>query len=724
MKSQTGSSVGDHCVPVKKTKVTVSKSPCMPPPKAAVSKAAKKSKVVNSAEPKEVETVASESSDSGDSDSDHIEAATTDVVPSPTRKRKRTSKYWAEFQEVLIKGKTHGECKHCKRNIGAESKNGTSSLRKHLNSCMAYKGAQQQINQMFLKASETQDGSVAAYNFKFNQEVTRDCIARMIILHELPFSFVEYIGFRRVLTSLQPNIKLVKRNTTKSDCIKIYQMEKKHLYEIFSKVQSRISLTTDMWTCTTQNRGYMALTAHYVDEEWKIQKRILSFNAVDVQHTGVNIAKVLMEQLYKWNIDRKIASITLDNASTNKVVVSELLAQLKPDNGLLLDGELFHVRCSAHVVAIIVDHGMLQIKEEIQKIRNSVKFIRGSPQRQQKFKEVCLQVNAPDKKLIQDVDTRWNSTYLMLETTLLFREAFNRFGKIEPDFLNVAPTSEDWKNASSLSICLKVFYEVTILFSGTSYVTVNRYFDTACSLYLELREWCDSDDALISKMAVNMMKKFERYWQLTSKTFAIASILDPRFKMKLLDYYFPLIYPGNSEEKKLEVMEVLKRLYNEYATHYASSAHVYSANISTNQVNMEDSVGSSGSTSSSQSSFTSRRKGLTAFLEESSQHDVVRTDLEQYLSADVHPIRKGSGIDLNDSSFDVLGWWKFHGPMYPIVAVIARDILAIPASSVASESVFSTSGRVVDKFRSSMLPETIEALICTQDWIRSALKSK
>ncbi|RZC49603.1 hypothetical protein C5167_018029 [Papaver somniferum] len=634
MKIQTGSSVGGHCVPVKKTKVTVLKSPCMPPPKAAVSKAAKKSKVVNSAEPKEVETVASESSDSGDSD--HIEAATTDVVLSPTRKRKRTSKYWAEFQEVLIKGKTHGECKHCKRNIGAESKNGTSSLRKHLNSCMAYKGAQQQINQMFLKASETQDGSVAAYNFKFNQEVTRDCIARMIILHELPFSFIEYIGFRRVLTSLQPNIKLVKRNITKSDCIKIYQMEKKHLYEIFSKVQSRIRLTTDIWTCTTQNRGYMALTSHYVDEEWKIQKIILSFNAVDGQHTGVNIAKVLMEQLYKWNIDRKIASITLDNASTNKVVVSELLAQLKPDNGLLLDGELFDV------------------------------LLIGSPQRQQKFKEVCLQVNAPDKKLIQDVDTRWNSTYLMLETALLFREAFNRFGKIEPHFLNVAPTSEDWKNASSLSICLKFFYEVTILFS-------------------ELREWCDSDDALISKMAVNMMK---------------------------------------NEDKKLEVMEVLKRLYNEYATHYASSAHVYSANISTNQVNMKDSVGSSGSTSYSQSSFTSRRKGLTAFLEESSQHDVVRTDLEQYLSADVHPIRKGSGIDLNDSSFDVLGWWKFHGPMYPIVAVIARDILAIPASSVASESVFSTNDRVVDKFRSSMLPKTIEALICTQDWIRSALKNE
>ncbi|KAI3950564.1 hypothetical protein MKW92_032553 [Papaver armeniacum] len=224
-----------------------------------------------------------------------MEAATTDVVPSATRKRKTTSKAWNEFKEVFEKGKvTHGECKHCNKNISADSKNGTSSLRKHLKSCVAYKGTQQQIKQMFLKSSETQDGPVAAFNFKFNQEVTRDCIARMIILHELPFSFVEYIGFRRVLTLLQPNIKMVKRNATKSDCINIYQMEKKHLYEIFGKVQSRISLTTDIWTCTTQNRGCMDLTAHYVDEEWKIQNRILSFNSVDGQHTGVNIAKVLM----------------------------------------------------------------------------------------------------------------------------------------------------------------------------------------------------------------------------------------------------------------------------------------------------------------------------------------------------------------------------------------------------------------------------------------------
>ncbi|KAI3740220.1 hypothetical protein L2E82_30644 [Cichorium intybus] len=47
---------------------------------------------------------------------------------------------------------------------------------------------------------------------------------------------------------------------------------------------------------------------------------------------------------------------------------------------------------------------------------------------------------------------------------------------------------------------------------------------------------------------------------------------------------------------------------------------------------------------------------------------------------------------------------------------MARDILAIPVSTVASESVFSTSGRVLDTFRSSLTAKVIEALICTQDW--------
>lgn len=56
---------------------------------------------------------------------------------------------------------------------------------------------------------------------------------------------------------------------------------------------------------------------------------------------------------------------------------------------------------------------------------------------------------------------------------------------------------------------------------------------------------------------------------------------------------------------------------------------------------------------------------------------------------------------------------------YPILACIAKDVLAIPVSTIASESCFSTSGQIIDPFRSSLSPKMVEALICTQNWLRS-----
>ena len=49
--------------------------------------------------------------------------------------------------------------------------------------------------------------------------------------------------------------------------------------------------------------------------------------------------------------------------------------------------------------------------------------------------------------------------------------------------------------------------------------------------------------------------------------------------------------------------------------------------------------------------------------------------------------------------------------------MMARDIFSILVSTMAFESAFSNRGCVLDKFRSSLKSETVEALICTKDWL-------
>ncbi|XP_019163642.1 PREDICTED: zinc finger BED domain-containing protein RICESLEEPER 2-like [Ipomoea nil] len=68
--------------------------------------------------------------------------------------------------------------------------------------------------------------------------------------------------------------------------------------------------------------------------------------------------------------------------------------------------------------------------------------------------------------------------------------------------------------------------------------------------------------------------------------------------------------------------------------------------------------------------------------------------------------------------FDILRWWKLNSERFPTLSKMARDVLAVPISTVVSESAFSTSGRVLDAFRSFLTPKIVEALVCEQDWLR------
>ena len=120
---------------------------------------------------------------------------------------------------------------------------------------------------------------------------------------------------------------------------------------------------------------------------------------------------------------------------------------------------------------------------------------------------------------------------------------------------------------------------------------------------------------------------------------------------------------------------------------------------------------SSSSTITSRSS-TSRSNRLSNWKKIVQENDeaVAAHEVDQYLDAPLDPTDE-------EDQFDILCWWKVNGCKYPVLAAIARDVLAIQTSTVASESCFSTGGRVIDPFRSSLTPKSVEGLICMQNWM-------
>lgn len=243
--------------------------------------------------------------------------------------------------------------------------------------------------------------------------------------------------------------------------------------------------------------------------------------------------------------------------------------------------------------------------------------------------------------------------------------------------------------------------------SGTKYPTASLYFNEFCGIYLLLRDWKFSNNTFIAAMAVPMVDKFEKYWDIANKLLEIPTILDPRYKMKSIEYFYKLLYDPFVAEIKVEsARKAFCDLFGEYASQPSQTPS--NATISRNFE-----VGTGNSIESS-SSLNATRLGLEKFIYESNSTHHSKSELEVYLEDKCCP-----GIE--DSSFDILAWWRTNGPKYPIISRMARDILSVPVTTVASESAFSSAKRILDDYRCNLLPETIEAIMCSHDWLKGRI---
>ncbi|KAG8368691.1 hypothetical protein BUALT_Bualt15G0072000 [Buddleja alternifolia] len=402
---------------------------------------------------------------------------TDDIQPQESGKRKQTSKVWEHFKKVKVDDIQYAECKYCKIHLKTPPGFGTTGLFKHYQKACKKRPRGLDIRQSLIKTSKKVNGGEELTTHIFSQEYTRSELARMVILHDYPLSIVEHVGFRRYSASLQPSFTMISRNTLKNDIFSIYNDEKVKFYKLLEKLKCRVAITTDMWTASNNKKDFMAITAHFIDDSWRLQSCILRFVYVPAPHTADVLCDLLANALMDCNIDRKVSTIT--------------------------------------------------------------------------------------------------------------------------------------------------------------------------------------------DMAKDMLEKYEKYWDSCHILMGVAAVLDPRVATNLKDTS-SVGGSGKSGSMSSGVASV------------SESEHL----------DMFDQFVASSSNFSTKASLTS--------------------ELDFYLEESVLP---------RTSEFDVLSWWKTNGVKYPNLQKMAKDILAISVSTVASESAFSTSGRLVSPHRNRLHPSTLEALMCARRWL-------
>ncbi|XP_052627235.1 zinc finger BED domain-containing protein RICESLEEPER 2-like [Lactuca sativa] len=373
---------------------------------------------------------------------------------------------------------------------------------------------------------------------KYDENKMREPIANWILSTEQPFATVEDVMFVKMMKTATPLFEKVSRVTITSECFKVYEHEKKRL-KALTKAASKISLTTDCWKSSHQKIEYMVITAHFVDHNWRLQKRVLSFVHVPPPRNAVDIAD-----------------------GYNDKALRRLKETFSRVRKLSCGGRLFHIRCCAHILNLLVKDGLAIIDHIIGDVREGIKYINNSEGRRLNFSKAAHQMQIRDRKLMLDVPTRWNSTYDMLCMALKFKDAFLRYAEYEPHFHHL-PTDKDWENVQSVCEILKVFKVCTNIISGSDYPTANLYLIEVFRVKQTLDKGSLSTTDFIRDMVKKMKEKFDKYWGECHLAMAIASVLDPRFKMKLVEFCFPTLYQ-NSDENIKEVKNALYEMYSEY----------------------------------------------------------------------------------------------------------------------------------------------------------------
>ncbi|CAF3786819.1 unnamed protein product [Rotaria socialis] len=592
-------------------------------------------------------------------------------------------------------------------------------------------------------------------------------IIKCIIEDGRSFSDMGQSGILKVFNHLVEGYVPPHRNTVQRNLKQFESEQKELLIKELANVQS-LGITCDFWS-DKRLQSYMCLTGHYISSNNQFISKILSFTSFHHRHFSSNISMIIKNELKELNIFEKTRSITTDGAA-NMLKAAQMLG-----------GDIKQIYCIAHRLHLVICNGLgfwirkkressssvvptisnntdeidsdeedltddIQVVPQSPQANNSSNMIASSDQSLLTTNQNCninhadagvsgVSTDEESDEFIMDIMDNWSIDIIeymdpsaydsiqqhIVEGMLMYKKIIYKINSEKYDIgLNKKQTTklslieldqEDWKILELIEFVLKPVVHATELVSGSQYPTIGMsYF-----VIFQIREFLEDindhtvhDWKILYYLKSLLLKQVQKYFfdnHTQLKTIQMHSYFDP--------IAFGCLTRREQRECESNLIELDEQLADEEV--------IDEVDVNEIQLQTNTQRKSVESKSSSMNKFINSI-GKT-FLAPSSLSSIVKSNkkkLMEEMSVYRSLAQREYNSIVNDEKYsNPMEFWNMHRSQFKYLYKYATYHLVTPATSVASESAFSTASYLFRKQRSRLTPENLSSTMFLKDKIDS-----
>ncbi|CAF2061700.1 unnamed protein product [Rotaria magnacalcarata] len=502
------------------------------------------------------------------------------------------------------------------------------------------------------------------------------------------FSDIGQSGILKVFNHLVEGYVPPHRNTVQRNLKQFESEQKELLIKELANVQS-LGITCDFWS-DKRRQSYMCLTGHYISSNNQFISKILSFTSFHHRHFSSNISMIIKNELKELNIFEKTRSITTDGAA-NMLKAAQMLG-----------GDIKQIYCIAHQLHLVICNGLgFWIRKKRESSSSVVPTTSNNTD----------EIDSDEEDLSDDIQvvpqlSQANNSSNMIASSDESLLTTNQNCNINHADAGVSGVSTD-EESDEFIMDIMDNWSIDIIeyMDPSAYDAIQQHIGNVMKKYQ--RSYCSRLENIILFEIFIIKTSSKIFFDNHTKLKTIKCI---PISIQLLLVVLTRRVQRECESNVIELDEQL-----------ADEEVIDEIDVNEIQLQTNTQRKSVESKSSSMNKFINSI-GKT-FLAPSSLSSIVKSNkkkLMEEMSVYRSLAQREYNSIVNDEKYsNPMEFWNMHRSQFKYLYKYATYHLVTPATSVASESAFSTASYLFRKQRSRLTPENLSSTMFLKDKIDS-----